>query len=352
MRNALLSKSGLVFPAPHIVRGVITRDNLVTYDQATFDATGAFLVGELERLDQTLHNPLVSVSWQRDIDLREDVTVADEVSSFTISSYGGAGGINPTGKNWISKDANAISGVSVDIGKIAQPLTLWGTEIKYTIPELESAMKLGRPIDQQKYAGMQLKYQMDVDEQVYIGDTGLDQEGLVNSTQVTASPVANGAGGSPRWATKSPDEILADVNTLLNNVWAASGYAVMPTGLRLPPLQFGQIVSQKVSQAGNISVLEYLKNNSLCNATNGKPLDIQPLKWLTGRGTGGTPFDQATAGRMVAYTKDPMYVRYPMTLMARTPLQYQSLYHITTYYCRLGVMEFVYPETLGYGDGI
>jgi major capsid protein len=39
-------------------------------------------------------------------------------------------------------------------------------ELKWTIPELESAAKLGRPVDQQKFAGMQLKHQMDVDEQV------------------------------------------------------------------------------------------------------------------------------------------------------------------------------------------
>src|ERR1700688_4558988 len=37
----------------------------------TYDSTGAFLVGELERLDQKLHDPLVAVTWSRDIDLRE-----------------------------------------------------------------------------------------------------------------------------------------------------------------------------------------------------------------------------------------------------------------------------------------
>jgi hypothetical protein len=44
------------------------------------DSTGAFLIGELERLDQTLHMPLAAVTWSRDIDLREDVTLADEFS--------------------------------------------------------------------------------------------------------------------------------------------------------------------------------------------------------------------------------------------------------------------------------
>jgi len=64
-----------------------------THDGRTCDSTGAFLVGELERLDQTLHEPLAAVTWGRDIDLREDVTIADEVSSFTLSTFGSAGSL-------------------------------------------------------------------------------------------------------------------------------------------------------------------------------------------------------------------------------------------------------------------
>ena len=51
-------------------------------------------------------------------------------------------------------------------------------------------------------------------------------------------------------------------------------------------------------------------------------------------------------------TKEKDRVRYPMTLLQRTPVQYMSIYHQTTYFCRLGVVEVVYPETMGYRDGI
>ncbi len=34
---------------------------MITFDQATVDSSGAFLIGELERLDQTLNLPLVGV---------------------------------------------------------------------------------------------------------------------------------------------------------------------------------------------------------------------------------------------------------------------------------------------------
>ena len=97
----------------------------MTFDNATIDSTGEFMIHELERLDQQLHEPLYAVTWGRDIDLREDVSIADELSSFTNSTFAAAGGINPNGKSWIGKDTNAISGMQLDIGKTAHSLYLW-----------------------------------------------------------------------------------------------------------------------------------------------------------------------------------------------------------------------------------
>lgn len=336
-------------PAPSVItrrRGRVEfRDGLMTFDAQTIDSAGVFLVGELERLDPRIHEPLAAVTWSRDIDLRSDVSIADEFSSFTNSSFAAANGVPGSGKAWVGKDANAITGISLDLGKTTNPLPLWAMQLGWTIPELESAQKLGRPIDQQKFSAMQLKYQMDIDEQVYVGDTALNLFGLVNSPLVTATNVVNGASASPLWANKTPQEILNDVNTLLNNVWTASAWAVCPSKLLVDPVNYSRLVSTLISSAGNISVLEFLKVNSLCNSINGRPLDIQPLKWLTGRGVGGT-------NRMVAYSQAEDRVRFPLVPLQRTPLEYRDLRQLTTYFGRLGAVEFVYPETVGYADGL
>lgn len=317
------------------------RDGLMTFDAQTIDSAGVFLVGELERLDQRLHMPLASVTWSRDIDLREDVTIADEVSSFTNSSFGAALGVAGSNKSWVGKDANAIAGIALDIGKTALPLTLWAMQLGWTIPELESAQKLGRPVDQQKFAGMQLKYQMDIDEQVYMGDTTLGITGMLNQTGLTN--VGNATTGT--WATATAAQILADVNELLNSVWAASGYAICPNRLLIAPTQYALLVSTLISSAGNISVLEFIKVNCLSNAINGKPLEIQPCKWLTGTNNAGK--GPTATNSMYAYTKDPMRIRFPLVPLQRTPLEYRDLRQLTTYFGRLGAVELVYPETAG-----
>ena len=330
-----------------------TADGMMTYDKQTIDSTGAFLVGQLERLDQTLNEPLVEYTWSRDVYIRSDVSAADEIASFTNSAYGMSGGINPNGLNWISNEGNALPGPSVDIGKTPQPMRLWGAEVKYTVPELVKSQKLGTPIDGQKVDAMNLKRNMDIDQIVYFGDPQLGFTGLVNSNSAVASVtnVPNGAKGTPQWTTKTPDEILADVNEVLTSAWQASGWKVKPNRLMLPPAQLGWVASQVISSAGNKSILTYLLENNICTQ-QGVKLEILPLKWLIGAGVGGTPGTLGTVDRMVAYNSDKKYVQYPMTDLQRTPLEYRSLFQITTYWSRLGQIEWRYGVTAAYRDGI
>lgn len=329
-----------------------------TADGKTYDSSGAFLVGELERLDQELHMPLAEVSYLRDIELREDVTIADDVTSFTLSTYASSGGLGTgasigNGKSWIGRSTTQIARINVDINKIPHPLNPWGEEVAWTIFELESAAKVGRPIDDQKHEGLKLKHQMDIDEQVYIGDTSMGVTGLINNSGVTTSNVANGAQGQPQWAIKTADEILTDFNNALTLVWAASAWAVIPQEVRIPPAQFGQLAMQKVaSQNGLISILKYVEENNILTAAGRGKLNIQPLKWAIGAGSGGTIGTTGTVDRMMVYTNEKKRVRFPMTMLQRTPIQYDAIWHKTTYFCRLGVVEWVYPETGGYFDGI
>jgi hypothetical protein len=328
-----------------------TTDGMMTYDQSTIDSTGAFLIGQLERLDQTLNMPLVEFTWSRDVEIRTDVSPADEIASFTNSALAMAGNVTPGGLNWISNEGNALAGPSVDIGKTAQAMRLWGAEVKYTVPELVKAQALGMPIDAQKVEGMNLKRNMDLDQLVYIGDSNISTTGLVNNATITPSNVPNGASGQAIWTKKTPDEILTDVNEILTTTWANSGWAVLPNRLMLPPAQYGYIAAAKVSNAGNVSILTYVLENNIATKS-GVKLEILPLKWLIGMGAGGTQGVLGTVDRMVAYNKDKKYVQYPMTELQRTPLEYRSLFQITTYWARFGQVEWRYNTTGGYRDGI
>jgi hypothetical protein len=308
----------------------------------TQDSNLAYYVNQLDNFDQRLHEPLVGVTWGRDIKLRTGITMASESTSFTRSSFAGGGTQEAQGKPWISPETTTIPGVSVNGERIVTPLRLLGREVSYTSVELERSQLLGQPVDTAKLNALNTLYQMNTDEQVYIGDTFTGDTGLVNSAQVATGNVVGGT-----WAANiaTPDVILAQVNAMLTEAWTASAYTICPTEVRLPPAQFGAIAMQKVSGQANMSVLEYIKQNSIATNLNGRAINIQPLKWLTGRGVGGTD-------RMMCYVNEEDRVRFPMVPIRRETAYYQGIRFISPYIWAFGAVEFVYPETVLYRDGI
>ena len=340
------------------------------YDGAYYDSTGAFYLGELVRLDQTTHLPLASVSWGRDVDLRQDMTIGDDATSWTLTTFAGQGGLGLSdpvrgGKAWVGRNTTEIATVTVDMGLITRPLRPWALELAYTVYELESALRLGRPIDQQKYLALQMRQQLEIDAQVYAGDADTGDRGLVNLPGfapgvpgvATITNFPTGAAGGTNWMganSKTVAEIMADFNYALNAVWQASAWAVVPERVLMPTAQYGFLAMELVSAAGTTSVLRYIEENNLLSRSGQGKLQILPCKWCNGAGAGGvigTPSPSAH-DRMVVYTKRPELVRFPLTMMQRTPIQYDGIWQKTSYYNKMGVVEVVYPETIGYFDGL
>lgn len=313
----------------------------------TRDSALAYYVNQLENLDKRLYEPLTSVSWGRDIKLRAGITMSNESTSFIRSAFAAAGSLQNTQGNmpWISPETTAIPGVSINGQKIVLPLRLLAREVSYTSVELERSQLTGQPIDTQKMDALNILYQMNTDQMVYIGSDDVGATGLLNDANVTVDAVADGISGSSLWVNKTADEILADVNSLLSAAWLSAAYAVCPGKLLLPPAQFSYLCSQKVSSAGNVSILKFLKENSISLQINGRELDIQPVKWLAGAGVDD-------ADRMVVYTNEEDRVRFPMVPVRRETAYYQGIRYTAPYLWAFGQIELVYPETVRYGDGI
>lgn len=308
------------------------------FTDAEISSTGAFLVGELERLDPTLYEPISDFTWGRDIDLRTDVTIADEVTSFVLSNFGGGfGGTSVGTKSWITGGDSTPARVSVSSTKVTTPMTPWGMEVAYSIFELQKAQQAGRPIDVQKYDAMRTKHQLDIDTQVYVGDTELGIKGLLNNDDnVTVTNLGVFTPG-----TTTPAQAIEFFNELLNSAWQATQYTRIPNRLLVPPSFFSALASTQLPNTER-NLLEYVKANNL-SVANGGTLDIVPVKWLANT-------DIFTKPRIVAYTKDRSVVRFPMVELQSLPVQYRDYMQAVPYYGALGGVEFVRPEMVFYGD--
>lgn len=309
------------------------------FTDAEISSTGAFLVGELERLDQELYAPLADFTWSRDIDLREDVTIADEVTSFMLANYaGGFGPIGGSGKSWIKGMDTTPARVSVETSKVTTPLTPWGMEVSYSIFELQKAMQVGRPIDVQKYDAMKFKHQLDIDQQVYMGDEGIGVKGLLNNDAV----VAKSNLGSVNVKTMSAEDAVNLFNTVLESSWKATQYIRIPDTILIPPALFAALASKQLPNVDK-NVLEYVLQNNIA-VSNGGKLTIRPVKWLNDSSI------NSGNGRLVAYTKARDVVRFPLVQLQSMAPQFRDFMQSVPYYGALGGVEFVRPEMVYYGD--
>jgi len=317
----------------------------ITHDAKWFDSTLAFFINQLNKLDPKLHEPLSSVSWGRDIQLRSDVSFANEASSFIRTNISGGGTQSAQGKAWISPNTTDLPTVDLDGELVSTPVRLLGRTLSYSSVELERSQLVGMNLDVQKYNALNTLYQLDIDECVYIGDDDFSFFGLVNNTAVTSTTVpADGTGSSALWSAKTAELMVRDVTDAEVDLWNSTGNNVVAEKCLLPPVQFARLNSTQMSGIDK-SALNYLKENSLCMAVNGKPLDVQPCKWLTGRGAGST-------GRMVLYSNNENYVRFPLVPIRRETPYYQGIMFLAPYIWMLGQVEFVELTTVRYEDGI
>lgn len=299
----------------------------------------AYQINQLEILDPILKMPLESVTWSRDIKLRTDVTMSQDILSFQRAGFSAGGTQAAAGLPYSSNNSNARKRVALTGEKVSNYFHILDSEIAYTIYELERSQKAGINLDASYYQALQSNYQMGVDQLVYVGDDATSTTGLINSDVVTN--VANAA--NPISSNSTPDEILAVVNELLSSVWSASISAVCPNKILLPFAAFSYISSAKVSDAGNVSILKYIKENSICNEANGEQLKIATTKWCN---------DITPDGRMVAYNDSDKFVRFPLAPIQRVGTEPKGIEFITTYAWGVASTEILYPTTVGYRDAV
>lgn len=317
---------------------------MVTSDAAITSGM-AFLVGELEKRDQRLLEPLQSVTWQRDIVANTGGGWVDFTSN-TFVDFATTGG-NESGI--IGGESNDIPIMQANMNKDVFKVFNFANIMKVPYIDQQKIQGIGRSIDDILDKGIRLNYNKSIDNVVYNGLPGYKIYGLVNNPLITAASAPNGVGGTATWATKTPDEILDDVNQVINATWAASEYDLsgMANHILIPPVQYTLLVSRKVSSAGNISILEFLLQNNIAK-NQGRELVIAPSRWCVGAGNGGTD-------RLVAYVNDDDRVTFDLPVplsRVMTQADVREMAYLTSYAAQLGQVKFLYTQCARYVDGI
>jgi len=305
----------------------------------------AFLVGELEKRDPKLLEPLTSTTWPRDIIAKTGGGWLEFTSSYNVS-YASVGS-NEGGI--IGGQTTEIPTVQADIGKDLWRLFVWANKLAVPLVDQKKLQTMGRSLDELLDKGLHLNWDKTLDSNTYLGFPAIGTVGLVNNPDVLASMVAPGASGTTEWASKNPDEILEDVNQLINDTWEDSEYDLtgMANHILMPPEKYTLLVTRRIGDAGSKSILTYLLENNI-GRNQGIDLVIFPSRWCIGQGENGTD-------RMVGYANNADTVQFDMTVpLTRVITQpsAEKMAYISTYAGQFSQVKFKRMQPIKYRDGI
>lgn len=318
----------------------------VAMDAAGIASGQAFLESELEKRDTLVRTPLTSYTYTRDIPIRVGGGWAEFVSAMSVG-YGVTGGSGEGAVAAAAADGTPLVQANFDKDQWKAHMVAVGTRV-FWIDQMRGNMT-GRNMDSLLRDGVRMTYDKHMDENVYKGFARYGSTGLLNNADVTVTNAAAGAGGTATWATKTPDEILKDVNDAILAAWAAAEYDLdaIPNHIILPYQQYNYIATTKVSQLAEKTILTFLLENNVAKV-NGSDLFIGATSWADGAGVGG-------ADRMVVYCNKERYIAVdelvPLTRAMTTPNAERFSYD-TTYAGNVSEVEFFYPQTAIYVDGI
>jgi hypothetical protein len=227
--------------------------------------------------------------------------------------------------------------------KITVAVELGATGYEYSDEELRQAIHLGRPLPQLKANVSRRAYEEHAQRVGMVGDSTRNLPGFINNTNVTAATVINGAGGNPEWTTKTPNEIIFDVNDFMGDIFVDTLQVEKPDTLLLPTAQWNYIAGTPRSDQSDTTILQWLVANSPYLSSEA---DVVPTSELAGAGAGATD-------RMMAYTKDidKVVMHMPMPLKYTEPQRLGRGFQVPGEY-KMGGVEFRYPGSARYADGI
>lgn len=213
--------------------------------------------------------------------------------------------------------------------------------------ELRESAYLRRPLSERRAAVALEAYERHINDVALNGEAESGYTGLFNNASVPQANVPNGAAASPLWSSKTPVEILKDVNDAISAVWTATAYNDVPNTVVIAPSRYAYISSTPVSaQYPDKTILKYLQENVLPKVERGVDVQFVPGYGLDTAGAGGT-------ARMLTYLKDEtrLKMHLPMPLRFLAP-QLEGLNVMVPGEYRYGQTHWMYVKSACYRDGI
>ena len=298
-------------------------------------------------MDPLLREPLTSTTCPRDINIESGGGWVEATSAFNVE-YGVTGGQ----ADGVGGVQNNIRRIQADFSKDLYKVMPYEVAMSVKIQDQLRGAVTGRSIEQVYDDGIRLDFDKYMDINTYLGQSQYGTTGIVNDPNITAVSVAQGASKQTTWKSKTPEEILQDINNAILDAWKAAQYdnSAIPNHILIDPANFAYLNMTPLTVAGvqgGISIMKYLTENNIA-AQKGVDLFIGECRFCEGAGSGST-------NRLVAYRNEKRFVGMdvpvPMSRVMTQP-NIQTASYDSLYMADVGQVKIHYYEPFIYRDGI
>ncbi len=224
-----------------------------------------------------------------------------------------------------------------------------GASYGYSIQEMRASAMAGKSLDTRKAESA--RYQIDYlnNKIAWNGDEETGLRGVLSEdNDVPLYVIPNGAKGSAKWADKTPDEILADINGMLKQMARTTKKVEKADTLALPSEAYLELQGRRI-EGTDTTVLSYIQKNL-------KDIkEIVACPELDPDSTDTNPYAADTDGKgvMLLFKNDArkLTVENPLPFM-QYPVQTEGLEMVVPCEARTAGVLIYYPMSLLIGVGI
>ena len=313
--------------------------NMVDSDTRLTDADGVYFQRQLEVIEKQTYDVLYP-----DLEARECFPSMNDggagATSLTFRSYDRVGKAQVINARATDLPKSDISGreYSVNVKSV-------GCAYDYDIDEVASAQMTGMPLEARKAMAARRGYEEFINDAVWYGDTTGSFVGFFAQPDIAHQAVAAGASTNTEWSTKTPDEIIHDLNFACGAMYAATKKIHKPTEIWLPVTEWNYINSTPRSSVSDTTILAYFVNNNSFGIKT-----IKPLNAIEGQGNAGSECfivltKTTPEGTQTVRIREPL----PLQFM---PVQLHGLVYEIPGRGRFAGLEVTYPRAIDIWYGI
>jgi hypothetical protein len=219
-------------------------------------------------------------------------------------------------------------------GRFSNRTVVVGAAYKVTQEDLLRAQMAGTSIDNRRQRAAVNSIGRLLDKIAALGDAASGVKGLLTHDQV---PVI---AATAAWSTLTATQLVSELHRLEDNVWSSTYEQLTPDTLILPTTQM-QLIRRSYMSIDNMETVlqRFLKNAAFIK-------NIESWARASTAGVGGVP-------RAMAYKRDPamLQMAFPVPLR-QLPAQPRNLALLTPLFSKLGGLEYYYPKSAIYMDGL